>query len=65
VEEVFWHVWGEASEVPQVQGRLAVAHLELKKLVDELLSRRGQPPHQLCPERGVGVWFGRRGDDVL
>jgi hypothetical protein len=38
VEEVFWHVWDEAPEVPQELGRLAVVHLESKELADTLLS---------------------------
>jgi hypothetical protein len=62
VEEIIWHVWGEASEVPQKVGWLEVAHLERKELADVLLSRRGQPPHHLGPQRGVGV---SRSDDIL
>jgi hypothetical protein len=65
VEEVVWHVWNEASEVPQKLGWLAVAHLEREELADALLSRGGPSPHKLGPQRGVGVSFGRRGDDVL
>jgi hypothetical protein len=65
VEEVFWQVWGEVPEVPQKLKRFAVAHLERKGLANTLLSQGGQPPHQVCPQRGVGVLFGRRGDDVL
>jgi hypothetical protein len=61
VDEVVWHVWGEAPEVLQKLGWLAVAHLERKELADALRSGGGQPPHQLCPQRGVGVSFRRRG----
>jgi hypothetical protein len=47
VEEVFRHVWVEASEVPQKLGQFAVAHLERKELMDALLATGGQPPHEL------------------
>jgi hypothetical protein len=62
VEEVIWHVWDEACEVPQKLGWLAVAHLVREELVDALLSRGGQLPHKLGPQRGAGVSFCRRGD---
>jgi hypothetical protein len=26
-EEIVWHVWGDAPEVSQLLGRLAIAHL--------------------------------------
>jgi hypothetical protein len=61
-DEVVWHVWSEVPEVSEKLGRLAVAYLlELKELKDASLSRGGQPLHQ----RGVGVLFRWRGDDVL
>jgi hypothetical protein len=64
-EEVVWHVWDEASEVPEKLGRLAVVHLEREELADALLSRGVQTRHVLGPQRGVGVSLQRRGDDVL
>jgi hypothetical protein len=56
---------GEASELPQKLGRLAVPHLECEELADALLSRGGQSLHELGPQCGVGVLFGRGGDNVL
>jgi hypothetical protein len=64
-EEVVWHVWYTAPEVPQELRWLMVAHLERKELVDVLLSRGGQPPHELGLQCGVGALLGQGDDDVL
>jgi hypothetical protein len=56
---------GEAPEMSKKLGGLAVAHvLKRKEVAVALLSRGGQPPHQLHPERGVVVSLQRRGDDI-
>jgi hypothetical protein len=66
VEEVIWHVWGKAPEVPQKLWWLAVAHLfKRKELADASLSLQGQPPHLLGPQHGVGVLLRQRDDDIL
>jgi hypothetical protein len=44
-------------EVPHKLGWLEVAHHEHKELADALLSRGGQPPHELCPRCCIGVLF--------
>jgi hypothetical protein len=52
--------------VPQKLGRFTVAHLlEPMELADALLPRGGQPPHELCPQLGVGVLIRRSGDSVF
>lgn len=64
-QDILGHVGGEGSEMPQELRRFTVTHLlDRDELVDALLLRGGQPPHELGPERGVGIMFGRRGDDV-
>ena len=51
--------------MPQELQRLTVAHLlDRDELMDALLLQGGQPPHKLGPERGIGVMFGLRSDDV-
>lgn len=66
MEEGVWHIWGEATQVSEKLRRLAIAHLlESKKLEDALFYRRGQPPHQLGPQRGAGVSFWRKDNDIL
>jgi hypothetical protein len=54
----------QAPEVSEKLRQLEVAHLlECKELADALLSRGGQPPHQLNPQHGIGLSFWQRGDD--
>ena len=66
MEEAVWHVWGEAPEVTEKLGWLAIAHLlESKELADALFYRGGQPPHQLGPQGGVGVSFWQKDNDIL
>jgi hypothetical protein len=49
--------------VPQKLGRLAVAHLlERKELCGCVALLRGQPPHQVGPQRVVGS---RSGGEVM
>jgi hypothetical protein len=56
----------EAPEVPKKLGLLAVPHLlDCKELADMLLCRGGQLSQQFGLQRGVGLSFRWRGDDVF
>jgi hypothetical protein len=66
VEEVLRHIGCKTPQVSQELGWLTIAHLlGRKQLADALASQWGQPTHQLGPQCGVTVPFGRRDDDVL
>jgi hypothetical protein len=47
LEEVFRHVQHEASKVAQELEQLSIIHIKRENLVNALLSRGGQPVHQL------------------
>jgi hypothetical protein len=56
----------KSSGTSEKMRHLAVAHLlERKELADAFLPLGGAPPHELGPQRGVGVSFRWRGDDIL